>query len=108
MILRLVIPLLATIVIELGVLLFLRERRRRVLWGSVELNILTNVPLNLYAVYVGAGLTMVGVGEMLVILVEALGYWWLIRDLHRAVAYSFLCNAISFLLGEWFLLLYLL
>ena len=35
MILKLVIPLLATIVIELGVLLFLRERRRRVLWGSV-------------------------------------------------------------------------
>ena len=68
MILRLVIPLLATIVIELGVLLFLRERRRRVLWGSVGLNILTNVPLNLYAVYVGAGLTMAGVGEMLVML----------------------------------------
>ena len=108
MILRLVIPLLATIVIELGVLLFLRERRRRVLWGSAGLNILTNVPLNLYAVYVGAGLAMAGVGEMLVMLVEALGYWWLMRDLHRAVAYSFLCNVISFLLGEWFLLLYLL
>ena len=89
MILRLVIPLLATIVIELGVLLFLRERRRRVLWGSV-------------------GLTMAGVGEMLVMLVEALGYWWLIRHLQRAVAYSFLCNAISFLLGEWFLLVFLL
>ena len=73
MILKLVIPLLATIVIELGVLLFLRERRRRVLWGSVGLNILTNVPLNLYAVYVGTGLTMAGVGEMLVMLVEALG-----------------------------------
>ena len=108
MILKLVIPLLATIVIELGVLLFLRERRRRVLWGSVGLNILTNVPLNLYAVYIGMGLTMVGVGEMLVILVEALGYWWLMRDLHRAVAYSFLCNVISFLLGEWFLLVFLL
>jgi hypothetical protein len=45
---------------------------------------------------------------MLVMLVEALGYWWLMRDLHRAVAYSFLCNVISFLLGEWFLLVFLL
>ena len=84
MILKLVIPLLATIVIELGVLLFLRERRRRVLWGSVGLNILTNVPLNLYAVYVGAGLTMAGVGEMFVMLVEALGYWWLMRTVFSA------------------------
>ena len=104
----LLMALVPTILIEGGVLWLMGERRKKVLGASVVVNVLTNVPLNLYAVYIGMGLTMVGVGEMLVILVEALGYWWLIRDLQRAVAYSFLCNAISFLLGEWFLLLYLL
>ena len=49
---RLLWPLVATIVIELGVLLFLGERRRKVLYGSVVMSVLTNVPLNLYAINV--------------------------------------------------------
>ena len=44
-------PLVATIVIELLVLRFLGESQRRVLWASVGMNILTNVPLNLAALY---------------------------------------------------------
>ena len=107
MISRLAIPLLATVVIELAVLLFLRERRKKVLLGSVGLNVLTNVPLNLYDAYVCSGWTTVVIGEMLVVLVETLGYWWLIRNMQQAFVYSLLCNAISFLTGELFLILFL-
>jgi len=106
MILRLALPLLTTIIIELGVLLFLGERRRKVLWGSVVINVLTNVPLNLYAVNVSDEWPTVVVGETLVVLIESLCYWWLIRRWGQAFAYSLLCNAISFLTGELFILIY--
>ena len=97
----LMLPLAATIVIELGVLLFIGERRRRVLLASVAINVLTNVPLNLYAVYeTPEGWGTVVAGEALVVVAEALCYRWLLADWRQAWIYSLLCNAISFLAGE--------
>jgi hypothetical protein len=102
-------PLVATIVIELGVLLFVGERRRKVLYGSVVMNVLTNVPLNLYAVCVEfQGWSALIAGELLVVLVEALGYRMLLGDWRQAGIYSLLCNAISFLTGELLVLIILL
>ena len=107
MLIRLLVPLVATIAIELAVLLFLGERRPKVLYGSVVINVLTNVPLNLYALYVGYGLSTVIVGESLVILIEALCYQWLVKDWRQAFVYSVLCNAVSYLTGLLFELLYI-
>lgn len=104
----LLVPLVATIVIELGVLLFLGERRRRVLIGSVVMNVLTNVPLNLFALYAVAGWNTVIIGEALVVLIEALCYKKLLGEWQKAWVYSLLCNAISFLTGELFVLMFLL
>lgn len=105
----LLVPLLATIVIEWGVLLFIGERRRNVLLASVVMNVLTNVPLNLYAVYVEfQGWSALIAGELLVVLVEALGYRMLLGDWRQAGIYSLLCNAISFLTGELLVLIILL
>ena len=101
-------PLVATIVIELGVLLFLRERRRKVLYGSVAMNVLTNVPLNLYAIYAFDGWNTLIIGEALVVLVEALCYKRLVGEWQMAWIYSLLCNSISFLTGELFILIYML
>ena len=95
MLIRLLVPLVATIAIELAVLLFLGERRPKVLYGSVVINVLTNVPLNLYALYVGNGLSTVIVGE------------WLVKDWRQAFVYSVLCNAVSYLTGLLFELLYI-
>ena len=103
---RLLGPLVATIVIELGVLFFVGERRRKVLYGSVAMNVLTNVPLNLYAIYISDGWSTLIVGETLVILTEALCYRWLVGEWRQAWIYSLLCNAISFLLGELFVLIF--
>lgn len=99
--------LIPTILIELAVLLLLRERRGRVLVASVIINILTNVPLNLFIEYYPIGLLSVLLCEILVILVETLWYYLFIRNLKRSFVYSFLCNAISFLTGLLVLLLYL-
>ena len=100
--------LVATIVIELGVLFFVGERRRKVLYGSAAMNVLTNVPLNLYAFYMGDVWNALIVGEIMVILTEALCYRWLVGEWQQAWIYSLLCNAISFLAGELFVLICLL
>ena len=95
----LLMTLVPTILIELGVLWLLRERRKKVLWASVTVNVLTNVPLNLFLLCVQHGLTAIVVGEFLVVLVEAAWYYLFVRNWEQAVVYSLLCNAISFLFG---------
>lgn len=103
----LLFALIPTILIELAVLLLLRERSRRVLASSVVVNVLTNIPLNLYVNYVSNSLLAILCGELVVVLVEALWYYLFLGNLSRSFVYSFLCNAISFLTGLLILLLYI-
>jgi len=98
--------LVPTILIELMVLLLLRERSARVLVSSVIVNIITNVPLNLYINYISNSLLAILCGEVIVVIVEALWYFLFLRNLQRSFIYSFLCNAISFLTGLLAELLY--
>lgn len=95
----LMLSLVPTILIEFVVLLLLRERRRLVLGSSVVINILTNIPLNLFVIYIDNSIVTIILGELLVIVVEALWYYLFLRILSRAFIYSILCNAISFLIG---------
>lgn len=95
----LLLALISTVLIEFVVLLLLRERRRQVLGSSVVINILTNVPLNLFVIYVDSSVKTIILGELLVVVVEALWYYLFLHIQSRAVIYSFLCNAISFLTG---------
>jgi len=95
----LLLTLLPTIAIELAVLFSLRERRADVLWSSVVVNILTNVPLNLFVIYVTNSVLTVIVGELLVVVLETLWYWYFVGNWRQSAIYSFLCNGISFLLG---------
>lgn len=91
--------LILTIVVELGMLLLLGEKRKMVLGGSVLFNVLTNAPLNLYAIHIGGGWATFLVGEFLVMVVEALCYLLLVKNLWQSVVYSVLCNATSCLTG---------
>mgnify|MGYP006873019760 CR=1 FL=1 len=102
----LLIALLLTILIELGVLLLMGERQKRVLWSSVVVNVLTNVPLNLSLFYLEADDKTVIVGEIVVVVVEALWYYAFLQKLKKALVYSVLCNAVSFLSGLLLLLLF--
>lgn len=100
MLVEILIPLIATILIELGVLRLLGENRRVVLWSSVVVNILTNVPLNVWAHCLPSiGWGDILMGETIVVVVETLWYCYFVRSLKQAFVYSFLCNAISFLTG---------
>ena len=99
--------LIPTILIEYGVLLLLMERRRKVLWSSVIINIITNVPLNLWVTSCRPGMVTIGIGEVVVILIEALWYYLFVRRLSQAFIYSTLCNTISFLTGLLLQLLFI-
>ena len=96
---HLLAALIPTIFIELGVLWLLKERRKKVLLSSVAVNMLTNVPLNLYLIYVNDGAATILMGEAIVVLVEALWYYAFTRHIKQACIYSILCNTISFLIG---------
>lgn len=97
----LVMPLMATILLEsLLLFYFLRERRWQVLAASVLFNILTNVPLNAFmmAYRVTSPLCLVGL-ECLVVVVEFMGYWLILHDRYKAFKYSLLCNIFSAAIG---------
>ena len=104
-VMTLAVALVATILIEYGVLLLLGERRKRVLLSSIVVNILTNVSLNLCLLWVGNGWTALALGECAVVVVEMLWYLYFVREWKQALVYSLLCNAISFLSGVLFQLL---
>ena len=95
----LLLALISTILIEFVVLLLLRERRKWVLGSSAVINILTNIPLNRYVIYIDSSVMTIMQGEVLVIAIETLWYFLFIHNLSRAFVYSSLCNAISFLTG---------
>ena len=105
---ELLTTLLPTILIELWVLWLLREKRAKVLWASVGVNILTTVPLNLYVHHPHPGIGGMVVAEGVIIVVEALWYALFIRNLRTSFIYSTLCNAISALTGLLAVLVYIL
>lgn len=93
------IALVATILIEIAVLLLLGEKRRKVLLASVVINVITNVSLNIIEQFVGMSIVQIILGEVIVVVVEALWYYLFVRKASQAFVYSLLCNAISFLVG---------
>lgn len=99
MIVVLLWALVPTIVIEMCVLLFLRERRKAVLLGSIAINCATNIPLSTWAILTYPSWGQVLVAELLICIVEAALYRLLRCSWPQAAAYAFLANAISFLTG---------
>ena len=77
----LLLALVPTIAIELGVLLFVRERRRKVLLASVVMNILTNIPLNFLMICLEGDDIVLFTAEAVVIVLEALGYMLVVRQI---------------------------
>lgn len=93
------LALLATILIEVAVLVLLGERRQKVVWASVAINIITNVPLNIVLQHVEQTAVAIAIGEAVVVIIELLWYYLFVRNIRQAAVYSILCNAISFLIG---------
>ena len=99
----LLVPLVATILLEGLLLLYMREYRWRVLATSVVLNVVNNVPLNAFVIayMVTSPFCLFGL-ECIVVVVEFFGYWLVLHEPRRAFIYSFLCNSFSALVGLLF------
>lgn len=98
-VLPLLTALVITILVEIGVLLLMGEKHRKVIIASVVINIITNVSLNIVMQHVGISVPAVVIGETVVVIVEALWYCLFVGKVSQAVVYSVLCNAISFFTG---------
>ena len=93
-------PLMATIFLESLLLLCMREYRWQVLAVSVVLNIFTNVPLNAFIIaYTVTSPLYLVILECLVVVVEFMGYSFVLHDKHKAFKYSLLCNSFSAIVG---------
>lgn len=101
----LLLMLIPIVLIEAGVLVYLRERRPRVLYSSVIVNTLTNVPLNFFLMHTDDSMAAIATGEALVVLAEAMWYYAVTRNMTQTTVYSLLCNAVSFLTGLLVILL---
>ena len=89
-------PLVATIIIELIVLRLLKENDKKVLLSSVLVNTLTNLPLNLF---VPNDMVSIAIAEVAIVVIEAIWYYFFVKDIKKAFIYSALCNAVSFFTG---------
>ncbi len=95
---------LLTVLLEIMVLMIFREKRIKVYIASIIINLITNVPLNLFLLtyyfsndwhYI---ITLISL-ELLIIVIEVLLYYLLIKDKKRSIIYGVFCNLYSFLIG---------
>ena len=89
--------LLLTIIIEWIVLRIMGENCKKILLYSMLINAATNLPLNIFVAR--AALSTQLTAELLIVLIEALLYCIVIKDIRKSFIYSTLCNATSFLTG---------
>lgn len=101
---QIVLPLILTILLELTALIALREKRKRVFFAQIGMNVLTNISLNLmiklfpfnqiavyFIFFIGA--------ELIIILIEMLLYLIVTKNLKKSFLYSACCNIFSALIG---------
>lgn len=109
LILPLLYALVATIIIEALVLLALGERRWRVFGASVAMNVLTNVPLNIVVSHMPALQASIAgqiALEAVVLAIETVLFWLVMKDRRQAFIYALACNATSYFCGVAFSLVY--
>ena len=86
-----------TIIIEWIVLRIMGENSKKILLYSMLINTATNLPLNIFVAQ--AALSTQLTAELLIVLIEALLYCIVIKDIRKSFIYSTLCNATSYLTG---------
>lgn len=95
---------LLTCIIEIIILIILSERRINILLFSLLINALTNIPLNLFLKFnkfdsVFIYYLIVIILEILIIFIESVLYYLVIKDKKKSIMYGFFCNSFSFSIG---------
>lgn len=105
MVLNIVLCFILTIIIELAVLYIFKERNKKVYIAAIIINAMTNIPLNIFVnLYSFKNFTeyilIILSLELLVVVIESLLYYLVIKKYLKSLFYSTMCNLYSFLLGS--------
>lgn len=98
------LPLLVTIILELLMLYWLKEKHKKIFILSILMNAFTNISLNLF-IFVFSFKSpiqyflMVFLIELGIWIFEGIMYHQFLHDVKKSVKYSFFCNGFSFLMG---------
>lgn len=107
MIYRYIAPLILTILIELLVLKLLGEKQKKILVSSLIVNAVTNPAIN-YFIADNYTILNVAVGEIVVVMIEMIWYYFFGKTIKDALIYSALCNVVSYFAGNLIFFVYLL
>lgn len=100
-ILLIIICFLLTSIIELLTLICLKVKDIRVYLASVFINLFTNVILNiLFTYFLSYTIINILISELIILIIEAIFYYLLIKKWGLSFKYSFFCNLASFVIGS--------
>lgn len=98
-----VITLVITTIIEITSLLLLRENKIKIIVTSIITNLVTNISLSIILQIVDSNnyyLYLIFF-EVIIVIIEALIYFIMLKDIKRALKISLLCNIASYFFGEF-------
>ena len=93
--------LLLTIIVELAVLIILKQYKIKLLISIIFTNIITNISMNVLIQYLPNETYDLNVFllEIVVFLIEMLVYYIVKKDFKKAFIYSLVCNLSSYIIG---------
>ncbi len=98
---------LLTIVLELLVILVFYHKNKFVPLMSIFMNIITNITLNYLLGIISDQIIvywiLLIILEIIIIWIEAQGYYLILKDHKKAFSISIICNIFSFVLGTFIL-----
>ena len=92
-------PLIITLASELLCLLVMKQKSYKIYLLCFCMNIITNLSLNIVLQHVENYYLVLVLLEVAVVFIEAGGYYWIKRDVKKALFISVICNIISYLIG---------
>lgn len=100
-----------TCAIELITLIILKEKNKKILLCSLLINLITNIPLNLFICFSNFKTLLdyfaIVIGlELFIMTIEGLLYYLLNRDIHKSIKYAIILNVTSYLVGLGITLLF--
>lgn len=93
-----------TCIIEIVVLFIIKEKRKEIYLFSIFINLFTNIPLNIFILNysfssIPSYFLIVLLLELVIIIIEAMLYYLIFKNVIKGLKYSLILNISSYLIG---------